>query len=137
MDESCIRALGLNDYCYDRLLDFLHSPALDIEELTQIWVRAVLRIFPKSLMVNGHLVLLGDGIKIAKEGRKMPAVKYFHQQSDSNSKAENIMGHSCQALPFSPTAANQVLDGMVALIKSITTSSEDRGLTSLRPDTIF
>jgi hypothetical protein len=95
---SCVRALGLNDYCYDRLLDFLHSPALDIEKLTQIWVRIALRIFPKSLMVNGHLVLLGDGIKIAKEGRKMPAVKYLHQESDSNSKAEYIMGHSCQAL---------------------------------------
>lgn len=95
---SFIRALGLNDYCYDRLLDFLHSPALDIEKLTQLWVSIVLRKFPKSLMVNGHLVLLGDGIKIAKEGRKMPAVKYLHQASDSNSKAEFIMGHSCQAL---------------------------------------
>ena len=42
--------------------------------------------------------MLGDGIKIAKEGRKMPAVKYLHQDSDSNSKAEFIMGHSCQAL---------------------------------------
>jgi DDE superfamily endonuclease len=95
---SCIRALGLNDYCYDRLLDFLHSPALNVEKLTQIWVCIVLRIFPKLLKVNGRLVLLGDGIKVAKEGRKMPAVKYLHQASDSNSKAEYIMGHSCQAL---------------------------------------
>jgi hypothetical protein len=95
---SFIRALGLNSCCYDRLLDFLHSPALDVEKLTQIWVRLVLKIFPKPFTVNNRLVLLGDGIKIAKEGRKMPAVKYLHQESDSNSKAEYIMGHSCQAI---------------------------------------
>jgi hypothetical protein len=29
--------------------------------------------------VNGRPVLVGDGIKIAKAGRKMPAVKKLHQ----------------------------------------------------------
>ena len=95
---SFIRGLGLNSYCYDRLLDFLHSTALDIDMLTQIWVRLVLKIFPNPLKINNRFVLLGDGIKVAKEGKKMPGVKYLHQESDSNSKAEYIMGHSCQAL---------------------------------------
>ena len=47
--------------------------------------------------VGGHLVCIADGIKAAKEGRKMPGVKLLHQESGSNSKAEWIMGHSLQA----------------------------------------
>src|SRR3990172_10073160 len=35
---------------------------------------------------------------IPKEGRKMPAVKSLHQESDSNSKPPFIMGHSLQAI---------------------------------------
>jgi hypothetical protein len=57
-----------------------------------------LRIFPTAMRFNGRLVLLGDGIKVPKAGRKMPAVKTLHQESDSNTKPEYIMGHSCQAV---------------------------------------
>jgi hypothetical protein len=31
--------------------------------------------------VNGRLILVGDGIKAPKRGKKMPAVKLLHQQS--------------------------------------------------------
>src|ERR1035441_2346198 len=31
---SIVRALGLEPACYDRLLDFFHSPALDLNKLT-------------------------------------------------------------------------------------------------------
>jgi hypothetical protein len=48
--------------------------------------------------VNGRSVLVGDGIKVAKSGRKMPGVKKLHQQSESNTKPEYIFGHSCQAI---------------------------------------
>ena len=95
---SIVRALGLKAYCYDRILDFLHSSSLNIERLTQLWIKLVLKIFPKPLRVNNRYVLVGDGLKVAKEGRKMPAVKSLHQESQNNSKAEYIMGHSCQAI---------------------------------------
>ena len=36
----------------------------------------------QALRVNGRYVLVGDGIKIPKCGRKMPAVKLLHQQSN-------------------------------------------------------
>jgi hypothetical protein len=42
--------------------------------------------------------MLGDGIKAAKAGKKMPAVKKLHQESESNTKPEYIFGHSCQAI---------------------------------------
>ncbi len=38
------------------------------------------------LTVNGRLLLVGDGLKVPKEGRKMPAVKKLHQESSSNTK---------------------------------------------------
>jgi hypothetical protein len=51
---------------------------------------------------------VGDGIKIPKEGKKMPAVKGLHQQSDSNSKSPFIMGHSFQAIGILVGALNNV-----------------------------
>lgn len=95
---SFVRALNLHDYCYDRILDFMHSSSLKLDELTRLWVNLVLRIFPQPLRINGRLVLAADGLKIPKEGRKMPAVKSLHQESTDNTKAEYIMGHSCQAI---------------------------------------
>jgi len=95
---SIVRAFGLQESCYDRILDFFHGSGLNLEKLTTIWTRTVLKIFPKVLRVNGRLLLVGDGIKIPKEGKKMPAVKGIHQESESNSKPSFIMGHSFQAV---------------------------------------
>jgi len=95
---SIVRALGLEPACYDRLLDFFHSPALDLDKLTHAWCALLFRLDPGILRVNGRAVLVGDGIKVAKAGRKMPGVKKLHQQSESNSKPEFIFGHSCQAV---------------------------------------
>jgi len=95
---STVRALGLEPACYDRLLDFFHSPALDLSKLTRIWCALVFRLNPGTLRVNGRAVLVGDGLKVAKAGRKMPGVKKLHQQSESSTKPEFIFGHSCQAV---------------------------------------
>jgi len=95
---SIVRALGLEPACYDRLLDFFHSPALDLDKLTHAWCALLFRLDPGILRVNGRPVLVGDGIKVAKAGRKMPGVKKLHQESESNNKAEYIFGHSCQAV---------------------------------------
>ena len=69
---SIVRALGLEPACYDRLLDFFYSPALDPDKLTRAWRALVFRLNPGLLRVNGKPVLAGDGIKIPKAGRKMP-----------------------------------------------------------------
>jgi hypothetical protein len=58
--------------------------------------------------VNSRLVLVGDGVKIPKRGKKMPAVKLLHQQSESNTKPEYIMGHSLQAVSLLVHAAQSV-----------------------------
>ena len=104
---SIVRALKLQPRLYDRLLGHFHSQAVSSDALTALWARVVLRLFPHPLRVNSRLVLVGDGIKAPKRGKKMPAVKLLHQQSDSN-KPEYIMGHSLQAVGMLMHAANSV-----------------------------
>jgi len=106
---SIVRVFGLNKHSYDRLLDFFHSPALNISTLTLQWVKAVIGVFPGVLTVNGRLLIVGDGLKVPKSGKKMPAVKRLHQSSDSNTKPQYITGHSCQAVALLVGALNSVL----------------------------
>ncbi len=139
---SIVRALGFKSSCYERLLGMFHSNSLKLEELTTLWVRLVFKCAPDLLQVNGRYVLVGDGIKVAKAGKKMPAVKRLHQESESNTKPEFIMGHSIQAvsilaqglssvfaiplsarihegLVFNNNDKRTLLDKMVFLLKSL------------------
>ena len=104
---SIVRALKLRARFYEKLLDSFHSSAVKLDRLAAVWTQAVLRLFPEPLRVNGRRVLVGDGIKVPKRGKKMPGVKLLHQQSGSN-KAEYIMGHSLQAVSVLVTAAHSV-----------------------------
>lgn len=95
---SFIRAVCLDPGLYKGFLHFFnYSTALDLAFLTRQWHRLVHRMFP-VLHVGGYDVYVADGVKIAKEGKKMPGVKKLHQSSENNSKASYIMGHSFQAL---------------------------------------
>ena len=94
---SFIRCLGFDERYYNPLVTSFASSGIDLERLTTLWTGLVIRTFP-LLRFNGRIVLVADGIKIPKEGRKMPGVKSLHQDSQSNSKAEFIMGHSIQAI---------------------------------------
>lgn len=96
---SLVRALGLSDISYFCLLHFFHSPALHLDLLTQLWQQNLQHLFRRRLVqVNGRPVVLVDGLKRPKEGKKMPAVKSLHQESRCNAKASFIMGHSLQAV---------------------------------------
>ena len=92
--SSIVDSLGLKSCAYDSLLRLFHSGAVDLEKLLQCWVGLCFRIF-SPVCIDGYMVLFGDGIKVGKEGKKMPAVKLMRQSSQSNSKAEYIMGHIC------------------------------------------
>jgi hypothetical protein len=96
---SFIRAVGLDGKYYTRLLDFFHSSAINLPKLKQLWAGICHTCFHSWIVVvNERPILMGDGIKIGKEGKKMPGVKSLHQESTNNSKAEFIMGHSYQIL---------------------------------------
>lgn len=94
---SLVRALALEPKQYLRLLHNLHTDAVRLVPLLAGWVRLCQRRFT-PFEVGGRPVLLADGLKVPKEGRKMPAVKKLHQESTNNSKPEWIEGHSFQAL---------------------------------------
>ena len=105
---SLVRALKIEARFYNKLVDHFHSPAVKLDRLAALWTQVVLRLFPQPLRINGRCVVVGDGIKIPKRGRKMPAVKLLHQQSESNTKPEYIMGHSLQAVSVLVQAAASV-----------------------------
>jgi len=95
---SIVRALGLKGKCYERILHFFHSTAVNPDDLAKKWFKIVIKFVANLVFVNGRLILIGDGIKIAKSGKKMPGVKKLHQESESNTKPEFISGHSCQTV---------------------------------------
>ncbi len=127
--SSFIRVCGLRGTCYANLLHLFHSKALPLEQLTAIWTPTALILFnPWMLRARGRPILVADGLKRPKEGRKMPAVKLLHQDSESNSKAEYIMGHSCQAIAllveglgacFAVPLACRIHEGLVTSNRSI------------------
>src|SRR5229473_611534 len=103
---SLVRSLGLTDPSYYCLLHFFHSSALPVEALTAAWLKTVRLLLGRRLIrCHGRPVVLVDGLKRPKEGRKMPGVKCLHQESDCNAKAPFIMGHSCQAVALLVQAA--------------------------------
>ena len=107
---SLVRALGLSPASYYCLLHFFHANALNLDQLTRCWRATLERLLARRLVrVKGRPILLVDGLKRGKEGRKMPAVKSLHQESGSNSKAEFIMGHSLQAVAVLAQAAGGCL----------------------------
>lgn len=95
---SIVRALGLKSTCYMSLRLMFHSSAIDLDRLTSLWSNLVIKIHPSIIKMNGRYLLVADGVKKQKSGKKMPSVKLLHQDSESNTKAQYIMGHSCQAI---------------------------------------
>ncbi len=89
---SIIRWLSLTPSCYDSLVHFFHATSWSLDTLLAAWVTWVLTMCPLREF-HGRKLLIGDGIKMAKEARKMPGVKALHQNSANNSKKASIFGH--------------------------------------------
>ncbi len=82
---SLVRSLGLSDGSYFCLLHFFHSAALPVEALSSTWLQIVWRLFSRRIVrIGSRPVVLVDGLKRPKEGRKMPAVKSLHQEPSCN-----------------------------------------------------
>ena len=120
---SFIRGSFLRPACYDALLHLFHSDALDLSILLKLWVKLAMRLFC-PVKTAGFIVFAADGLKIPKEGKKMPAVKCLHQESGNNTKPEFIMGHSFQAISmlvksltgqvFSVPLVSRITEGIIA-----------------------
>ena len=95
---SLARGAGLLPNYYTCMLNFFSSEGVNLELLLSLWLQLVFLRFDNLVKLNNRHLIVADGIKIGKEGKKMPSVKWLHQDSDSNSKAQYIMGHSLQAI---------------------------------------
>jgi len=94
---SIIRTLCLEPARYEALIHFFRSNAWTLEAIRIQWAQIV----KKSDVLfneNGMVVLIGDGVKQSKEGKKMPGVKRLHQESENSSKPEYIFGHMFGAI---------------------------------------
>lgn len=94
---SYLNGIGLSASDYPRALHWFYSRAFTIDELCERWGQWLWG-HPQAKRLNGHRVYAGDGIKVSKEGRKMPGVKGLHQESEDVSKPEWIRGHYFSAL---------------------------------------
>lgn len=96
---SIVRALALSPECYGSLLNFFRSSAWEVGGLMRLW-REWLMQQEVACRANGRLVLLADHTKTPKDGRKMPAVRTLHQDSETASKPSFFRGHhwGCVAL---------------------------------------
>src|SRR6201981_1275423 len=140
---SIIRALNLRPKLYDPLRKHFHSSAIKLDRLAALWTQAVLRLFLSPVRVNGRLVVVGDGIKVPKRGKKMPAVKLLHQQSNCSTKPEYIMGHSLQAVALLVNAASsffavplavRIHEGLVWSNRDKRTARQNAGLDPVLDD---
>lgn len=89
---SLVRDLSLHPRYYESLIHFFRSSAWSLESLRVTWLRVV-RQWAPLMRVDDRIVLVGDGMKQSKEGRRMPGVKKMYQESENSSKGEYIFGH--------------------------------------------
>lgn len=88
---SIIRCLIIDPTHYQSILHFFRS-SWDLKDLTNAWITLLL-CHCEPIKIADQMILLGDGIKVAKEANRMPGVKKLYQQSDNSSKPPFIYGH--------------------------------------------
>ena len=90
--SSIIRELLIDPKKYPSLIHFFHSTAWTLERLQGKWID-IIKNSGYLFRLQGFIVLIGDGVKQAKESRRMPGVKKLRQESEDSSKSEYIRGH--------------------------------------------
>ena len=90
--SSSIRWLGVRSDLYETFLAFFRSGAVKLDKVMRHWQVLVTNRYAVRTQ-SGALVLIGDGIKAAKEAEYMPGVKKLHQESENSGKAPWIFGH--------------------------------------------
>lgn len=94
---SYVNAIGLTEGYYHQALHWFNSKGFSAQKLSVQWSKW-LSHHENAYRIRGQRVYVGDGIKVGKEGRKMPGVKTLHQESEDVVKPEWIRGHYFSAL---------------------------------------
>lgn len=94
---SIIRTLGINPRYYESFIHFFRAKSWKLEAIRNKWIGIVM----KSGLVYSICckpLLIGDGVKQSKEGRKMPCVSKLAQESENSAKPQFINGHHFGAI---------------------------------------
>ena len=88
---SIIRNLDLNPKGYKSMLHFFHSSVWYLDSISKKWFQVVKQFAP--LYYEGDsVILIGDGVKQAKEARKIPGVKNFIKNQRTVLKLNTSLG---------------------------------------------
>lgn len=89
---SVIRALSLTPSFYVCLEHFFRADSWDWSCLFSTWAKTVAQSAPLK-RISGRVLLIGDGVKRASDGKFMPCTKKMVQESESAKKPSFIHGH--------------------------------------------
>jgi hypothetical protein len=78
------------------MIHFFRSSTWSLESLHLIWAQVVHHMAPLVYRKN-RVVLVGDGMKHAKEGRRIAGVKKLQQASGNSSKEQVTFSATCSA----------------------------------------
>jgi len=87
-----ISVLRLKPELYHTMMHYFRSKAYNVPNLYEKWIQTARR-HVDFMKIGDRIVLLGDHIKVPKEGRRMPGVQIIHQESQNSGKGEYIEGH--------------------------------------------
>ena len=89
---SVIRDLALSPDRYLSMIHFFRASSWSLDAIRRRWFCVVADSFPLYKEGNFH-ILVGEGVKQSKEGRRMPGVKKLFQESENSAKPDYIHGH--------------------------------------------
>ena len=104
---SVIRAMMLPGSSYAAMMAFFRASSWNLSNLRKEHCRVVKDNIP-LLVRKGKIFLVGDGSKCSKEGKYMPAVKKYKQESETQSKPEMIFGHLWGCIGLLTIVHNQI-----------------------------
>jgi hypothetical protein len=94
-----VRWLKLDPKWYNGLLNFFHASSWNLSLLMRCWQRFIPGQLP-LFQFSGAAMMVLDGIKLTKEGLKMPGNKKLHQSSENAGKAPYTFGHHFGIIGF-------------------------------------
>ncbi|NES93075.1 MAG: ankyrin repeat domain-containing protein, partial [Okeania sp. SIO2B9] len=96
---SDLNAVGLTQNYYTQALHWFHSKGISVQKLSTMWHKWLIT-HPKVHLLRGQPVYVGDGIKVGKEGKKMPGVKKLHNESENVTKPDEEFEEGQTALMY-------------------------------------
>ena len=86
---SFVRALNLPGSCYNGLFNFFKKSSIKINALERKWWH-IANETCVPFTVEAKMVLIIDGTKVLKEGKRMPSIKKLGQSSEDQTKPTYI-----------------------------------------------